>query len=170
MPSSSRTAHCHVKFNKAAQDSLCLDCHKETAKDVRAKAGYHGRIQIDACRSCHTDHKGRDVNIAAFDAKTFDHAKTDFALAGAHVQGGMPDVPRRGKEVPRGAPAGCNDCHRKDDKHKGSLGASCADCHSQADWKDARFDHAKTRFALTGKHVDTRLQGLPRDDAYQARR
>src|SRR5215469_6845265 len=54
---------CHVKFNKAAQDALCSDCHKEIAQDVRAKTGYHGRIKTESCRSCHTDHKGRDVNI-----------------------------------------------------------------------------------------------------------
>jgi len=158
---------CHVKFNKAAQDSLCLDCHKETAKDVRAKTGYHGRIQIDSCRSCHTDHKGRDVKIAAFDAKTFDHAKTDFALAGAHVKSECRTCHLAGKKY-REAPAGCNDCHHKDDKHKASLGASCANCHSQAGWKETRFDHAKTRFALSGKHVDTPCKDCHAIDAYRS--
>ena len=54
------------------------------------------------------------------------------------------------------APASCNECHRKDDKHRGSLGALCVDCHTQASWKDARFDHAKTKFALAGKHADAK--------------
>ena len=31
-------ANCHVKFDKAAQDGLCLDCHKEVARDVRDEA------------------------------------------------------------------------------------------------------------------------------------
>lgn len=46
--------------------------------------------------------------------------------------------------------------HRKDDVHQGSLGAKCADCHTENDWKEAKFDHEKTRFPLTGKHVDTK--------------
>ena len=25
---------CHQRFNKAAQNGLCLDCHKDTARDV----------------------------------------------------------------------------------------------------------------------------------------
>ena len=40
--------------------------------------------------------------------------------------------------------------------HKGSLGPKCADCHTENDWKEAKFDHDKTRFALKGKHVDTK--------------
>ncbi|MEP7181683.1 MAG: cytochrome C [Betaproteobacteria bacterium] len=147
-------AKCHVKFNKAAQDGLCLDCHKETAADVRAKQGYHGRLKIESCKSCHTDHKGPDVNIAAFDPKAFEHAKTDFALLGAHPRVECKACHLVGKKY-RQAPGGCNDCHRKDDKHKAALGVLCADCHTQASWKDARFDHAKTRFALVGKHVPT---------------
>ena len=38
-------ANCHVKFDRAAQDGLCLDCHKEVGADVRAKQGYHGRLE-----------------------------------------------------------------------------------------------------------------------------
>jgi len=147
-------AKCHVRFNKAAQDGLCLDCHKETRADVQEKHGYHGRLKIESCRSCHTDHKGRDVNIAAFDPKTFEHAKSDFALKGAHVKVECRSCHVAGKKY-REAPGACNDCHRKDDKHKGGLGALCADCHTQVTWKDARFDHAKTHFALAGKHVQT---------------
>ena len=40
--------------------------------------------------------------------------------------------------------------------HQGSLGTKCADCHTENDWKEAKFDHEKTRFPLTGKHVDTK--------------
>ena len=38
---------------------LCLDCHKDVAKDVHGKAGFHGRIREPVCRTCHTEHKGR---------------------------------------------------------------------------------------------------------------
>lgn len=160
-------AKCHVKFDKAAQDGLCKDCHKEVAQDVRAKSGHHGRIRIESCRGCHTDHKGRDVNIAAFDAKTFGHVKTDFALAGAHAKAECKACHAAGKKY-REAPAGCHDCHRKDDRHRGTLGAACGDCHNETKWKETpRFDHAKTRFALAGKHVDTACEECHAIDAYR---
>jgi hypothetical protein len=54
------------------------------------------------------------------------------------------------------APEDCLACHRKDDTHKGCAGPKCADCHTENDWKERSFDHDKTRFALTGKHVDTK--------------
>ena len=77
---------CHVKFDRAAQDRLCLDCHKPVATDVARHQGYHGRINVESCRTCHTDHKGREMQIALVDEKAFDHAKTDFALSGAHAR------------------------------------------------------------------------------------
>jgi hypothetical protein len=159
-------ANCHVKFNKAAQDGLCLDCHKEVARDVRTKQGYHGRLKPDTCRSCHTDHKGRDVSIVRFDEKAFDHAKSDFALAGAHPRVACRSCHAAGKKY-REAPGACDGCHRKDDKHKGALGPKCADCHSESNWKDARFDHGKTRFALTFKHTDVACKDCHANNAYK---
>ena len=37
--------NCHIRFDRAAQPRLCLDCHKPVAADVRAGTGYHGRIK-----------------------------------------------------------------------------------------------------------------------------
>lgn len=159
-------ANCHVRFDKSAQDRLCLDCHKPVARDVQAGRGHHGRIKIETCRSCHTDHKGRDANIALIDDKAFDHTKTDFALIAAHVR-----VACRSCHLPgapfRSAPADCNGCHRKDDKHRGSLGTACADCHAQSGWKQVRFDHAKTRFPLTSKHVDVACAKCHADNVFK---
>ena len=145
-------AKCHVKFDKAAQDRLCLSCHKEVDVDIQTRQGYHGRKKPEMCRNCHTDHKGREMKIARFDEKSFDHAGTDFALAGAHARAACASCHVAGKKF-RDAPGACIGCHRKDDKHKGSLGEKCADCHGQADWKETRFDHDKTRFALTFRHL-----------------
>ena len=55
---------CHVKFDRKAQDGLCMACHKEVGADVRAKTGFHGKNKPEACRSCHTDHKGSGARIA----------------------------------------------------------------------------------------------------------
>ncbi len=158
---------CHVRFDRNAQDGLCMDCHKDIAQDVRGKAGYHGRVKPQACRSCHTDHKGRDARIAAFDTRQLDHALTDFGLRGRHAQTECGKCHEPSRKF-RAAPSECNACHRKDDAHKGSLGAGCADCHTETNWKDAKFDHAKTRFALTGKHVDTKCADCHKDRNYKA--
>jgi hypothetical protein len=144
--------NCHVRFDKRAQDRLCLDCHKPVAADVARKEGMHGRIKFERCAICHTDHKGRDVNIAAFDEQKFDHALTDFALRDAHRKVKCASCHAPGKKF-RDAPGDCNSCHKKDDIHKGDLGPNCASCHGEANWKDMRFDHDKTRFKLVDKHV-----------------
>ena len=34
---------CHVRFDRAAQDGLCIACHKDTGRDLRDKTGFHGR-------------------------------------------------------------------------------------------------------------------------------
>jgi len=158
--------NCHVPFDRAAQDGLCMECHKEIGRDVRSKAGYHGRLKPQMCRSCHTDHRGRDVRIAEFDRKTFDHRLTDYLLRGAHGKVDCAKCHLPGKRWAE-TPQACNDCHRKDDKHKGSLGPKCGDCHTEADWKETKFDHSKTRFDLTGKHVDVKCVDCHKDNRFK---
>ena len=100
----SECSNCHVLMNKSGQDRLCLDCHKDVAADVAGKRGYHGRIELGACRSCHTDHKGRDARIVKLDERTFDHA-ADVAHVLARGQFGhytaplAMDVDLRGDDV-----------------------------------------------------------------------
>ena len=33
---------CHEPFSRQSQTRLCLDCHKETAADRKARKGFHG--------------------------------------------------------------------------------------------------------------------------------
>ena len=159
-------AKCHVKFSKEAQDGLCLDCHKDTARDLRERHGFHGRLAPQACRTCHTDHKGREMNIAPFAEKTFDHRTTGFALAGAHAREICRACHVEGKTY-RAAPNTCDGCHRKDDQHKGNLGPKCQDCHSEVKWKDTHFDHARTKYPLTGKHTATKCAGCHANEMYK---
>jgi hypothetical protein len=148
-------AKCHVRFDRAAQDGLCIDCHKEVGQDMREHTGYHGRQKPAQCRSCHTDHKGRSARIVEFEKNKFDHAQSDYLLRGKHAK-----VDCEKCHAPRKpywkATQDCNACHKKDDVHKASLGPKCGDCHTEGSWKEAKFDHTKTRFPLTGKHVDTK--------------
>jgi len=148
--------NCHVRFAKEAQSGLCLDCHKDVAADVKARAGFHGRIKQQPCKECHTDHEGRDARIVILDEKAFDHKLSDFVLRGKHEKVKCADCHKPGAKH-RTAPLTCVGCHRKDDEkkgHKGSLGEKCEDCHNERDWKETKFDHGKTKFALLGKHID----------------
>jgi hypothetical protein len=148
---------CHVRFDRKAQSGLCMDCHKDVGADVKGNSGFHGRVKPSgqACSTCHTDHKGRDAQIARFDKKKFDHAQTDFVLRAKHQSVDCEKCHVAGKKY-REASSQCSVCHRKDDIHKGSLGAKCADCHNENNWKETKFDHGTTRFALAGKHADVK--------------
>ena len=147
---------CHVPFEKGSQPSLCLDCHKDVAADINGKLGFHGKsadVNGQPCKTCHTDHIGRDAKIVILDTGTFDHALTDFLLAGRHVAAKC-----EGCHLPnakhRDAPSTCIDCHQKDDKHKGNLGRTCEGCHIPSRWKSVKaFDHSRTEFPLEGTHV-----------------
>ena len=116
---------CHIRFDRNAQDRLCMACHEKVGQDVRDKVGLHGRQKPQACRSCHTDHKGRTAKIAEFDKQRFEHTVTDFALRGKHLKTECTACHEPTRKY-REAPLECNACHRKDDVHKGSLGAQCA--------------------------------------------
>ncbi len=149
-----RCDRCHIPFNKAAQTKRCQNCHKEVARDVAQKEGFHGRMNEQReCRVCHTEHQGRAADIAPINDGTFDHARTDFPLNGAHAR---PDVKCRSCHKPgdkyREAPSDCYACHKKDDVHKGTLGQACAQCHTERTWKARQFDHDTTRFSLRGAH------------------
>ncbi len=148
-------AACHDRSNARTQTSLCLDCHKEIAKDIAAHGGYHGRMPnagSGECKACHTEHRGREADIVQLSRAQFDHHLTDFPLAGAHV--GLDCAAcHKAHEPWRKAPAICTDCHKKDDVHRGQFTASCGDCHSAATWTGGRFDHDKTDFKLTGAHA-----------------
>jgi hypothetical protein len=75
--------------------------------------------------------RGRDADLLGLDPASFDHAKTDFPLEGAHVQ------------VPCAL------------RHPGARqGEQCASCHGETSWLEtARFDHDLTRFPLLGLHA-----------------
>lgn len=160
---------CHKRFDKAAQSRLCLDCHTDTAADIRGKTRLHGRLDDHTCRVCHTDHKGRDAKIASFDKKKFDHDRTNFRLRGGHrdTKNGCDSCHQATKKF-RDTPSDCLSCHRKDDVHKGGLGKKCEGCHNDANWKETRFDHDKeTKFKLSGGHRKTECMECHADGHYK---
>ncbi len=161
---------CHKRFDKAAQTTLCLDCHKDVRKDIDGKQGLHGRFQEQrACKDCHTEHKGRSENIAPMTEQTFDHERTDFPLKGAHAN--AKKVECKSCHIPktkyRSAPSDCFGCHKKVDKHNGKAGTACNDCHTDQQWKAIRFDHDKTRYKLRNKHAEAACKDCHANDRYK---
>ncbi len=120
---------------KAKLPLTCIGCHK---KDDVHKGGFG-----DKCEGCHTVVTWKDV------AK-FDHDKTRFPLVGRHKPVPCADC-HKDKDF-KNTPMQCQACH-KDVFHKGRLGPECGACHSPLSWLKSSFDHAKTRFPLTGRHV-----------------
>ena len=158
---------CHTPFDRKDQDRLCADCHKDIGRDLAGRTGLHGRMKPgQACRACHTEHKGRDMKIAPLDTQAFDHAQTDYALRGRHRDTDCAKCHIAGRKY-SAAPQDCNGCHRKDDVHKASLGAKCDSCHDERGWRETRFDHSTTRFALLGAHDAVKCESCHRTREYK---
>lgn len=154
-------SRCHDRADRDAQARLCRDCHEPVDRDVVERRGYHGRlpgIGTAQCSACHTEHKGRKADVVKLEVAAFPHARTDFPLQGAHAT-----VPCASCHAPerkyREAPTRCVDCHESDEPHAKALGTDCGACHQAARWTAVQFDHAKTTFALTGKHEQATCDG-----------
>jgi hypothetical protein len=160
---------CHPAAKKLSPE-ICLDCHKELRASISAGKGFHGRLSDKQCETCHHEHHGRAFSLIDWGAggqKSFDHQKTGWALAGKHAKAKCESChdPRRitdelvkevlgkGRKSMLGQPATCVGCHF--DEHRGQIGTDCAKCHAPEAWKPATkgFDHAQTRYPLTGLHV-----------------
>lgn len=164
-----RCFDCHVRGNPpGGMDRRCLACHQEIATLRARNRGYHARVAKQACASCHPDHGGRDFALIAWEdgaAERFDHRRAGYALRGAHARAECRDCHQpkhqraavaRALKVPAGASwlgleTTCASCH--EDPHRGEIGADCRRCHDENAWKPTPgFDHARTRYPLTGAH------------------
>ncbi len=136
----------------------CAACHFD---EHRGQEG-------DDCKRCHDTAGWKPAN-------GFDHAKTKFALRGAHAAVECAKCHRTeddtstltttfpapvARTFARYAPVAheaCTDCHQ--DPHRGRLGVDCTSCHDEEDWKkvdreaiSAPTFHDRTRYPLTGEH------------------
>jgi predicted CXXCH cytochrome family protein len=169
---------CHVLRQRGASNSLCLSCHVPLKSRIAANRGYHAAVRAKACGSCHKEHLGTAARVTRFDTAAFQHAETGFELKGGHVEAGCREchVPERitaaDIRTVKGSPGylhrtflgvgtGCSNCHRTESPHGRQFGArGCADCHDERNWNSApRFDHSKTKYALTGTHKRVECKG-----------
>lgn len=164
--------NCHRSFSDEREETrLCLECHDDIRADVLKRRGFHGhskQVRKQSCRSCHTDHQGRDADIIKFNPATFDHHLTDFPLRGQHARTACENCHKKGKKF-REAPGRCHACHKDADPHRGRLGKhekKCQVCHRETGWTAILFDHSLTDFDLTGKHKKTDCASCHPNDRY----
>jgi len=121
-----------------ASPQTCYACHRKDDKHL-------GAAGTD-CVQCHSASDWKRV--------TFDHVATRYPLTGKHVN--VACLACHTNNLYRGTPQDCNSCHKRDDKHNGSLGPDCAGCHSAIHWRQVGYGHsaAATAYPLTGKHVN----------------
>ena len=176
----SGATHCTACHKLGSVATLkCLDCHTEIATRLAAHKGLHATYNIPTgssteCSRCHSEHNGEDFPLIKWDTKTFDHKLTGYVLEGKHAGVAcarchsaehiapavrasikIKNLGRSFLEIPQA----CVTCH--EDQHKGRLGADCLQCHNYSDWKTlsvGKFDHAKTRFPLTGLHAQVKCE------------
>ncbi len=131
----------------------CSDCHADAHGGALARRADGGR-----CEACH--------DVGGFRPARFgpeDHATTAYPLAGSHLAvacdqchrpvraaGGVTTVPLHL------ATTRCADCHQN--PHQGESAAvfakgSCESCHRVDSWRQVAFDHAGTRYPLSGGHA-----------------
>ena len=153
---------CHI-LGKKVSNQKCLDCHTELKSRIELKKGYHASIEIRGkeCVTCHSDHHGLNFQIVRFSREKFNHNLSGFSLTGAHGKKQCIDCHKpehisdqkikKKKFTYLGLNPACLTCHT--DYHQQTLSSNCTDCHDYEAFKPAKkFDHAKAKFQLTGKH------------------
>ncbi len=113
----------------------CQACHRRD--DPHA-----GNFGAD-CAACH--------NVNDWKPADFDHNLAAFKLEGEHAEARCEEC--HINNVYKGTPTDCYACHQGDDEHGGRFGTDCGACHQPDDWDNATFDHNRSNFPLTGRHV-----------------
>jgi hypothetical protein len=141
-------ASCHVGGLYRGTPTECASCHMDDYQRATPNHPASG-FQASACAGCH--------NTTSWEGGGFDHATTRFPLTGAHRAAACSNCHANG--VFAGTPMDCASCHMADYQgatpnhaSAGFPASACASCHNTTAWQGAVFDHATTRFPLTGAH------------------
>ncbi len=164
---------CHSAGKKVSAKK-CLSCHTILKDRIDAGKGLHSQPEFKKCVKCHSEHHGRNFKLIHWQdgRKHFDHSKTGYELKGAHTEQECRDCHQpknivikeallsKKKDLKRtflGLDQKCVSCHI--DEHRGQLSNDCLKCHNMEKWKPATaFDHNRTDYPLTGKHVQVDCQ------------
>ncbi len=152
--------YCHQPFT-SSQGESCLQCHEDIASQIDLQSGLHGILSgVASCRTCHTDHKGRDFDMLKDALQKFDHNQTAFPLTGEHELLNCQDCHTVNEFQ---ISSTCSDCHAEPEQHTGMFSSDCTECHSTQAWVPAildgnPFDHEALGFSLILHELD--YQGL----------
>ena len=139
---------CHRTLEFKSAPTTCAGCHSDV---------HRGELGAD-CARCHTTRTFIDRG-----AMVRAHQATRFPLAGAHAVVDcttchQPTAQGRLQFVNRSTQ--CESCHRETartaknpDHEAAGFSRQCERCHAPTLWNRARFDHARSRFPLTGAHT-----------------
>jgi len=129
----------------------CLDCHPD----------YHnGDFQVNGeikdCKDCH-DENGFRPSFFTIEK----HNKTSYELAGSHLAVSCQSCHfNKDKWHFKNIGKNCNECHQN--VHGDELKAQvmpnndCSVCHQTSSWYNIQFDHNRTTFKLSGKHMSVK--------------
>jgi len=140
---------CHANGMYKGTPTDCYSCH--------AAQDHHNGQFGTACGSCHRPTSWQDV--------IFDHGKTAFPLTGKHVNVQCQACHKNG--VFKGTPTDCYSCHAAKDNHNGQFGTNCGSCHNPSGWQNVTFDHNKSAFPLTGKHVNVQCSACHKNGVFK---
>jgi len=149
---------CHVNEQKHEYVGLrtdCYGCHQRDYDGTTAPNHRASGLGTD-CQSCHAVNAMNWQNVNFTTGGTFDHSKTGFALAGAHLAVTCQQCHTRNRYA--GISTQCYSCHQQqfttasNPPHQ-AFPMDCTTCHGNMGWIPATFDHSKTAFPLTGAHA-----------------
>ncbi len=155
---------CHLKDPKPGDTAWrltgmghgCSDCHTNPHAGIMSS----NFTDNNGCTLCHIEERWGLVN--------FDHSRTTFQMEGKHTGVNCRACHYRKDNAGatlqqfKGLSSQCSACHA--DNHEGQFsneGATdCSRCHVTSGFRPApKFDHAKTRFPLDGKHIKVACTG-----------
>jgi hypothetical protein len=179
---------CHELGKGGVANARCLECHEPIARRVAERRGLHASLAARGCAECHEDHFGPAFALVRFDTTGFEHGEeTGYELAGGHREVACRECHRpaliaaadvRAYAARHGAlertflglESGCEACHAADDPHgEQFVRRRCTACHTEEAWDElANFDHARTRYPLTGLHRDVACERCHRPEPGRA--
>lgn len=142
-------ASCHAGNQFKGTPAACYACHTRDYTSAANPNHVAAGFPTD-CSLCH--------GSAAWSPASFNHARTAFPLTGAHSATACAQCHVNNQFA--STPTLCGACHltefnqATDPNHvTAGFPTDCSVCHSTVNWLGAVFDHAKTKFPLTGAHV-----------------
>ena len=134
---------CH-QTTYAGTPTECVSCHQ--AK-FAAAPNHSSQNYPQDCKQCHTPVDWKTIN--------FNHSTTRFPLLGSHTTVKCNSCHTT---TLTGTPTTCYSCHQAKFTAAPNHVAqgypqTCEQCHNTTDWKSVTFNHATTKFPLTGAHV-----------------